>query len=150
MKILIAYATLSGNTQTVAESMGKHLAQSPHEVTVVSQEEIETSLFTSHDLIVLGASTWGEGEGNPTAEAFIQKMKESADPYTNMKFAIFGLGDSSYPQFCGVVKEYEEAVSAKQGTMVLESLKIDGYPDDTVFANANTWIDKAIALSGGQ
>lgn len=148
MKILIAYATLSGNTQTVAESIGKHLAESPHEATVVSQEDIETSLFAAHDLVILGASTWGEGEGNPTAESFLQKMKDHAEPFLNTKFAVFGLGDSSYPNFCGVVAEFEEAIKAKQGNLISESLKIDGYPDDTAFANANAWADKVIASCG--
>jgi flavodoxin len=42
-------------------------------------------------------------------------------------FAIFGLGDSAYPQFTGAVNHLEEFVKKLGGKLVIESCRIDGF-----------------------
>jgi len=49
--------------------------------------------------------------------------------FKGKRFAVFGCGDSTYDYFCGAVDAIEELIKAKGGTLVMESLKIDGDPE---------------------
>jgi len=148
MRILIAYATLSGNTQSVAENLEQYLKQQGKDVSLVNLEGADLNQMKTYDLVFIGSSTWGEGEPNPTADEFLHQLEEYADTLGNTKFAIFGLGDSSYPSFCGVITKFKELLKEKGKEEIIESFKIDGYPDDTVYNNIHAWADKAIIASG--
>ncbi len=147
MKILIAFGTLSGNTQTVAESLGSHLVTLGHDVTVKSQDEVSADEMGQYPLVILGGSTWGDGESNPSTIAFVDNLNASQATFPNSKFAIFGLGETNYANFCAVVEHLESALKAKNAVIIGERFKIDGYPDDTVLGNVNSWAEATIALA---
>ena len=144
MKILIAYGTLSGNTQTVAESLGQHLTSAGHTVTVHSQDDVKPDSMNEYEFVFLGGSTWGDGESNPSTQNFMQDVQASTVTFPTVKFAIFGLGETNYAQFCAVTTHLEDMLKAKGATPVCESLKIDGYPDDTILQTTHTWADAAL------
>ena len=144
MKILVAYATLSGNTQIVAEHMHEYLISKGHDVTLLNQEDLNPQQMNDYALVLLGSSTWGDGEPNPTSEVFMQKLKDYTEPFADVKFAVFGLGDSSYAHFCGIADRFSELLKEKQKNAVVENLKIDGYPEDAALASANEWAQKAV------
>lgn len=144
MKILIAYATLSGNTQMVSEHLHEYLKNKGHDVTLMNQDDLDVSHMNEYELVFLSSSTWGDGETNPTSDVYMQKLKDHAEPFGAVKFAVFGLGDSSYAHYCGVVDRFVELLKEKQKDPVIESFKIDGYPDDAILASVCEWADKAI------
>ncbi|HNQ30999.1 MAG TPA: flavodoxin family protein [Candidatus Woesebacteria bacterium] len=147
MKILIAFATLSGNTQMVSEHVADHLKGLSHDVTIMSQDELEPTQMNEYELVFLSSSTWGDGEPNPTSEVFMEKLKTHTEPFGAVKFAVFGLGDSSYAHYCGIVDRFEELLKEKGKAPIVESFKIDGYPEDEVLAQANAWAEKAVAAA---
>lgn len=146
MKVLIAFGTLSGNTQTVAESLGSHLVTKGHDVTVKSQDQTLPDEMGQYPLVILGGSTWGDGESNPSTIAFIENLKASQATFPNSKFAIFGLGETNYASFCAVVEHIEDTLKAKNAVIIGERFKIDGYPDESVLGNINSWAEATIAL----
>ncbi|MBP6993675.1 flavodoxin domain-containing protein [Candidatus Woesebacteria bacterium] len=145
MKILIAYATLSGNTQMVSEHLDEYLKSKGHEVTLMNQDDLDVSHMNEYELVFLSSSTWGDGEPNPTSEVYMQKLKDHAEPFGTVKFAVFGLGDSSYAHYCGIVDRFVELLKEKGKDPVVESFKIDGYPEDAVLTGVDEWAEKAIA-----
>lgn len=145
MKILIAFATLSGNTQMVSEHLDEYLKTKGHDVTLMNQDDLDPGQMNDYELVLLSSSTWGDGEPNPTSEVYMQKLKDHAEPFGAVKFAVFGLGDSSYAHFCGIVDRFVELLKEKGKEPVVESFKIDGYPEDAVLTSVDEWADKAIA-----
>ncbi len=148
MKILVAYATLSGNTQMVAEHIYEYLKSKGHDTTLLNQDDLDPQQLNEYQLALLGSSTWGDGEPNPTSEVFMQKLKDHAEPFGEVKFAVFGLGDSSYAHFCGIADRFSELLHEKQKITVVENLKIDGYPEDSALTAANEWAQKAVDACG--
>lgn len=144
MKILVAYATLSGNTQMVAEHMHEFLKSQGHDTTLLNQDDLDPQHMNDYELVLLGSSTWGDGEPNPTSEVFMQKLKDHTEPFGEVKFAVFGLGDSSYAHFCGIADRFSELLKEKQKNTVVENLKIDGYPEDAALTSANEWAKRAV------
>ncbi len=147
MKILIAYATLSGNTQMVAEHMHEHLKASGHDATVVNQDDLDPAQMNEYELVLLGSSTWGDGEPNPTSEVFMEKLKNHAEPFGSVKFAVFGLGDSSYAHFCGIADRMSDLMKEKGKEVILPNHKIDGYPDDSILTKVCEWADQAVVTA---
>lgn len=144
MKILIGYGTLSGNTQVVAESLQQHLISRNHEVDIKSQDEIEPGDLVGYPVVFLGGSTWGEGESNPSTQAFVERLNTWQGELSTVRFAIFGLGETNYAHFCAVVEHLIEAVKSKKGVILGDSHKIDGYPDDSILEAVHTWADSCL------
>jgi flavodoxin I len=91
MNIGIYYGSTTGATEEVAEIIQQHL--NGHEVTMKAIADTDANDLTSHDLLILGTSTWGAGDLQEDWEAFIPAM-DNID-LSGKKTAIFGLGDQS-------------------------------------------------------
>ena len=129
MKCLIVYGTLSGSTMTAAELIASVLRGAGHEVDALTVDSATKDLVASHDVLIVGSPSWeDEGkDGQPLPE--IRKFLESltADDLKNKKVAVIGLGDISYPHFCGAVDVIEEKLKNLNVNLAIQSLKVDRY-----------------------
>ncbi|KKS47684.1 hypothetical protein A3J20_03135 [Candidatus Gottesmanbacteria bacterium RIFCSPLOWO2_02_FULL_42_29] len=129
MKILIVYATNSGGTQLAAQIVQETLVK--HSLTAELKEVRDTSAdeFAGYDLVILSSPSWddegAEGQPHPDWRPFMEKAK--GKDMSGKKFAVIGLGDSSYTYFCGAVKILEDFIKSLKGELLTESLKIDGF-----------------------
>ncbi|MBI4084814.1 MAG: flavodoxin family protein [Candidatus Levybacteria bacterium] len=129
MKILLVFATYSSGTHMASDVVSQQLSAKGHTVELKDVQEVQLDAFNNYDLIILATPSWDiGGQGGQPHEhfvAFIANAKGKTTP--GKKFAVFGLGDSSYPQFCGGVDHLEKFVKDLQGILVAPSLRIDGY-----------------------
>lgn len=129
MKVLLAFATNSGGTYIASGIVETELKKANHEVTVKKIDAVDVNEFTQYDLILLAAPTWfvNKQDGMPQDQmnTFIELNKEKSFP--GKKFAVFGLGDSSYTKFCGVVDHLEAFVKNIKGELITASLRVDGF-----------------------
>jgi flavodoxin I len=129
MNILLIYATNSGGTQMAAQTVTDILTRGGQTVTLKQVKEANPEDLTGYDIIIFGSPSWDykEEQGLPHEDylSFIEKMK--GKKFTSQKFAVFGLGDSSYTNFCGAVGHLETMVKSVEGKLAVESLKIDGF-----------------------
>ena len=129
MKILLVYATNSGGTQLAAQIVQETLVK--HSLTAELKEVRDTSAdeFAGYDLVILSSPSWddegAEGQPHPDWRPFMEKAK--GKDMSGKKFAVIGLGDSSYTYFCGAVKILEDFIKSLKGELLTESLKIDGF-----------------------
>lgn len=129
MNILLVYATNSGGTQIAGSLVADVLKK--HEFTVITKEVSDVSVadIQDKDLVIFGSPSWdfagNEGMPHENYLSFIEKMK--SQKFNDKKFAVFGLGDSSYTYFCGAVDHLEDLVKDMGGRLIIDSLKIDGF-----------------------
>ncbi len=130
-KAAIIFGSTTGNTETVAHIASDVLRKIGWEATVMDVAGLPVSeLERDYDLILLGASTWGEEE--------IELQEDFASFYEEMdtvklegrKLAVFGCGDSSFTHFCGAVDAIAQRVEKMGAVLVYDPLKIDGDPQD--------------------
>ncbi|HCY88293.1 MAG TPA: flavodoxin [Desulfobacteraceae bacterium] len=130
---LIIYGSTTGNTAYTAETIAAYLtANGGYEVSLKSVADIDVSeLNDAWDLYLLGCSTWGEEEIElqEDFESFYEGLTGDLN-LSGKKFAVFGCGDSSYEYFCGAVDVIEERVQKLGATLVADSLRIDGEPEE--------------------
>ncbi len=129
MNILIAYATYSSGTQTASEFLMQTLVGMGNTVETKMISEVDFDSTLSYDLRIFATPTWDNDglEGQPHMD-FVSFMKNSTGKnYGGKACAVFGLGDSSYSHFCTAVDILDDFVKKSGGTLVVPSLKIDGY-----------------------
>ncbi|OGG08154.1 hypothetical protein A3B48_03080 [Candidatus Gottesmanbacteria bacterium RIFCSPLOWO2_01_FULL_40_10] len=129
MNILLVYATNSGGTQLASQIVQEHLMSQNLQVTMKEVRDTQPEELTDADAVILASSTWDyeglEGQPHPDYRPFMELFK--GKKITGKKFAVLGLGDSSYTYFCGAVNHLEQFVKDLEGILAVDSLKIDGF-----------------------
>lgn len=144
MNIALFYGSLTGNTMLLSEQLATYLQSKGHEVTIEDQSMVDVNNLKNFDLVIFGASTWGEGDANPTTESFLSTLNDTSVDLTAMKYAVFGLGDRSYEHFCGVVDKLEHTLQTKKAHQVWQSLRLEGFPDEVMQKNIEKWVDDVL------
>ncbi|MCL0035747.1 flavodoxin [Thermodesulfovibrionales bacterium] len=130
-KALIIYGSSTGNTESVAEDIGRVLKDKGIDTIIKNVQDASIEdIGNEYGIILFGCSTWGEDELElqPDFIPFYDSMNDIS--FTEKKIAVFGCGESGYTYFCGAVDAIEERVRSKGANVVIESLKIDGDPMD--------------------
>lgn len=133
MKVLIIYATNSGGTFIASEVVREIFQNRGHRVTILPALEADPDEMARHDLVILGSCSWEYHDEGKRLDGQLQehfmKFRERAagKTYPGIQFAVFGLGDSTYSNFCGSIKHLEGFVRELQGSLVGKPLCIDGF-----------------------
>ena len=152
MNILLIYATNSGGTYLCSQIIQDILSARGHTVDIKNVRSLDPSLMTSADLIILGSPSWDyeglEGQVHEDYRPFMEKAK--LVDVSGRRFAVYGLGDSSYTQFCGCAKHLEEFVDAIGGKRVGETLRIDSFYFNQLQneGRVRTWAETLSSLLG--
>ncbi len=128
MKILIVFETQNGTAQYVAEVMQKQLNDLGHQVMLhsIKAKGMKPDI-SGFDVVLYGAPTYDDGLLEQTMRNYIT---QDHPDLSQKKVAVFGLGNSFYPQFCYAAPILAEWVKENKGTLLLEPLKIDAFPDN--------------------
>jgi flavodoxin I len=113
-KIALFYSFNTRNTSQAAELIAKELGE--ENVDKINVEEIEDDQFLAYPYMILGASTWFDGELPNYWDEFVPAIEDM--DLKGKKVAIFGHGDQvNYPQnfvdAIGIMAELMESGGAK-------------------------------------
>ncbi len=125
-KVIIVYGSTMGNTETLSKSVEEGLKGLGMDVLVKNVVETKPEELKNYDAIVLGCSTWGDGELQDDFIEFESKMNDLI--LTGKKAACFGPGDNEMyaDTFCMAVDILEDRLKKCGAEIVVDSLKIDG------------------------
>lgn len=133
MKILIVYATNSGSTRIASEAMQEAWVRCGNSVVLRSAHDVQPEELNAFDLVIFGSCTWElttpkrhfEGQ---LQQHFIEfKNRLAGKQFIGKRFAVFGIGDSSYSNFCIAANHLEVLVKQIGGTQVGPTLRIDSF-----------------------
>ncbi len=97
MRVLVLYGTESGNAEFVANDVAKRLS-ADHDVEVLDLTDLEPSRLDPAALHLVICSTYGDGELPYGAQPFYERLESTVLDLTGIRFALFGLGDTAYPE----------------------------------------------------
>ena len=93
----IYYGSTTGNTKDISLRISKILAKMGYTIELKDINSISSTNFKDKDLLILGASTWGNGELQDDWDTFINKHFDPEDA-KGKTVAFIGTGDQySYP-----------------------------------------------------
>lgn len=121
MKTVIYYGSTTGTCEDIANRIASALGGAD----VKNASELGTDA-ADYDLILLGTSTWGDGEVQDDWYGVLDTLKGLS--LSGKKVAIFGVGDSeSYPDtFCDGMKVIYDA-AVETGAEIVSGVDAFGY-----------------------
>ncbi|MFS0654310.1 flavodoxin [Bacillus sp. 179-C3.3 HS] len=127
MKALIAFASMSGNTEDMAAILKETLEGKGIETEMMELDDTNVEDLSSYDYVLIGSYTWGDGDLPYEAEDFYEEV--SSLELNDIKVAVFGSGDYSYPKFCEAVHTFYDMLKTTGASVFPETLKMELAPD---------------------
>jgi NADPH-dependent sulfite reductase flavoprotein alpha-component len=106
-------------------------------------DEVSLSdLETAGDVLVV-TSTFGDGGPPDNGAGFWERLRDSEAPaLERVRYAVLGIGDRSYDNFCGYAKSLDSRFSALGATKLLERTEVEAYDDEPM----HRWADEVTNL----
>ncbi|PKG22297.1 flavodoxin [Niallia nealsonii] len=128
MEIAVIYATMSGNTEAIADCIVEGLHRKNYSADIMEIPDIYTmEQVKNYDLVYLGLYTWGEGDFPEECLDMVDGLQ--GERWDGKHFALFGSGDRSYEHFCGALDRLKEILINRGAIVVAEPLRIEMAPD---------------------
>ncbi|MDG2949572.1 assimilatory sulfite reductase (NADPH) flavoprotein subunit [Exercitatus varius] len=143
LKVTVLSASQTGNAKSVANRLADRLKAEGINVNRVSLTDYKAKNIADEKLVLLVSSTQGEGEAPEEGVVLLKLLNgKKAPKLEGLQFAVLGLGDSSYPNFCQAGKDFDSRFAALGGSRLLEV----GLADLDFRATADKWIDDITAI----
>jgi sulfite reductase (NADPH) flavoprotein alpha-component len=140
-RLTILYGSQTGNAKRLAEQFASRSEAAGLPVRLVRADGYPQRELTKETHLLLVISTQGDGEPPDDARGFVEFLAGKRAPkLPGLRYAVLGLGDSSYPQFCAIGRQLDERL-AELGAARFAPL---GEADVDVEAVATPWSGQAL------
>ena len=116
LAVTVLSASQTGHAREVADKLHAALAEQGINAKRISAADYKPKTIADEQVLLLVTSTQGEGE--PPEEALsLHRLLfgKKAPPLPALRFAVCGLGDSSYPDFCQAGKDFDTCLAELGG-----------------------------------
>lgn len=108
--IVIGVGSESGNASSLATRLVSDPSFRQFTPRVENLATLDIDSLGRGGALVIISSSFGDGEPPSTAEGFLERLN-GQNRFKNLPYAIFGLGDVAYPNFCGFTKALDKALA---------------------------------------
>ncbi|GAA4767771.1 MULTISPECIES: diflavin oxidoreductase [Flavobacterium] len=125
VKPLIVYGTETGNSKKVASQIQATFKKNKIQAKSIDVAQFDLAKLQKETHVLFVVSTQGEGEFPQNAVGFYEAIKTFNGKLDKLSFAVFGLGDSSYPLFCNAGVLLDEVLAEKGAKRLIPLVKAD-------------------------
>jgi len=146
-RLTVLFGSQTGNAKRVAEELVARAEAHAIQVRLVRADSYATRELADERALIVVMSTQGDGDPPDDSRAFLRFLSGTRAPkLPQLRFAVIGLGDSSYPQFCVIGQQIDARLAALGGARLAPRADAD-VDIETVFNPfARTAIDAAKTL----
>lgn len=124
--VTVISASQTGNARRVAEQLRDDLTAASLGVTLANAGDYKFKQIAQEKLLLIVASTQGEGEPPEEAVALHKYLfSKKAPQMAGTAFAVFGLGDTSYENFCQTGKDFDARLAELGGERLFDRADAD-------------------------
>ncbi|NOX42333.1 MAG: assimilatory sulfite reductase (NADPH) flavoprotein subunit [Gammaproteobacteria bacterium] len=146
-KVTILYGSQTGNAQAISNRLEEKINSQGLQAQVFSMDEYKVRNLSKETWVLFVVSTQGEGEPPENAYALHSFLNSKrATRLEQLNFAVLGLGDSSYPQYCEAAKDFDKRLGELGATRLFERLDCDVDYQNSVDHWSATAIEKLKVL----
>lgn len=127
LQLLIAYASQTGFAYSLAQHSLQHFEQAGWRVELCPIEQLQIQQLSKLSGLLVIASTTGEGDAPDHAQAFQQQMQQHQAELNlqHLNYAILGLGDRHYQQFCQFAHQLDHWFSQHGAQAWFDLIEVD-------------------------
>jgi NADPH-dependent sulfite reductase flavoprotein alpha-component len=138
---LVLWASQTGTAEEFAAQVAGRLTGAR----LVTMNDVTLDELATAGEILIVTSTFGDG-GPPDNGADFWQRLESADApaLPGLRYAVLGIGDRAYDNFCGHAKTLDARLAALGATRVLDRVECEAYDD----APMKAWAEQVAGIVG--
>ncbi|MAO51936.1 MAG: assimilatory sulfite reductase (NADPH) flavoprotein subunit [Pusillimonas sp.] len=141
LKATVLFGSQTGNAQRQAEQLAAELQAAGLTVNLVRADQYNVRDLKNERLLYLVISTQGDGDPPDDSMGFVEFLNSRRAPkLPELQYAVLGLGDSSYPEFCGIAKTLDTRL-AELGAQRLQAV---GAADLDIETVSDPWREGAV------
>ncbi len=140
---VILVGTETGTAEDVADELAEALGDAGIEAGVRDMEDVGPDVIDGSRAVVICTATHGDGELPDNSVEFYEAIEDEGLDLSGVVFAVLGLGDSAYADFCEAGRIWSRFLTGLGATEVVERYEIDGYPEDDDLEGAREWVAEA-------
>ncbi|HEY2347320.1 MAG TPA: assimilatory sulfite reductase (NADPH) flavoprotein subunit [Xanthomonadaceae bacterium] len=141
--IAVVYGSQTGNAKRIAETIARRIEASGQPVRLLRADTYPLRELKDERQLLLVISTQGDGDPPDDARGFVEHLLGKRAPLLpELKFAVLGLGDSSYPKFCEIGRRLDARLAELGATRWLARADADVDIEPV----ATPWVEKALDL----
>ncbi|MEE6165485.1 MULTISPECIES: flavodoxin domain-containing protein [Mycobacteriaceae] len=145
-EIQILFGTESGNAELVADDIAETFTNAGIDARVVPMEDVDVASLADLGTVVVVTSTYGEGELPATTAPFAEALVGAKPDLSGLRFAAFGLGDSSYETYSNAVDILTEHFAGLRARQIGETGRHDAVSGDSFTDVATSWAKTIVDL----
>ncbi|MDT5003688.1 MAG: sulfite reductase flavoprotein alpha-component [Mycobacterium sp.] len=139
---LVLWASQTGN----AEEFAARVANMVPGCRLANMDDIGLDKLTAARDVLVITSTFGDGGPPDNGAGFWQRLESPDAPSLNgVRYAVLGIGDRSYDNFCGHAKSIDSRLADLGATRLRDRTECEIYDDEPM----DRWAQEVTALAGG-
>lgn len=112
-RLTLVYGSQTGNAKRIAEALAAKFEAEGLPVRLLRADAYPTRELKDERFLAIVISTQGDGDPPDDARALVEFIEGKRAPQLpQLRFAVLGLGDSSYPQFCVIGQRLDARLEA--------------------------------------
>src|SRR5690349_18939280 len=136
--LLIMYGSQTGTAEALAKKVARESEQRGFSPLVLPLDDYEQAGLSKPQKLIIISSTWGDGDPPDNAAAFWSWLNsETAPEFPQLEFAVLGLGDKNYSDFCGASKKFDSRLAQLGARRLMERAECDVDYEST----ATAWLE---------
>ncbi|GEN57477.1 flavodoxin [Halolactibacillus alkaliphilus] len=149
MKIAVAYASMTGNTECIADEVKRYLEEQGIEYASfhIGSDDFYALDLVDYDGIFFGSYTYGDGDLPFELMDFYDEVED--EDLTGRVIGLFGSCDSFYPLYGVALDQFKERFESAGATVVGELVKVDLDPDEDDYKRTRHMVDDVLAALKG-
>ncbi|EPT8104457.1 TPA: flavodoxin [Streptococcus pyogenes] len=124
----IVYASMTGNTEEIADIVANKLQELGHDVDIDECTTVDASEFENADIAVVATYTYGDGDLPDEIVDFYEDLQDL--DLEGKIYGVVGSGDTFYDYFCKSVDDFSEQFALTDAIKGAEPVKVDLAAED--------------------
>lgn len=121
----IVYGSRTGNAKSVAVLAHEYASSLGYQSKLIAMPEMDFQEIEKLNNLLVIVSTHGEGEPPVQAESFYDFVHSEGLKKVSVKYAVLGLGDSSYRYYCQTGEDIHNRLNEAGGQPLMSHVKCD-------------------------
>lgn len=140
--LTVVYGSQTGNARRTAETLARQAEAAGLAVRLLRADAYPVRELGNERYLYVVVSTQGDGDPPDDARGFVEFVGGRRAPsLAGLHYAVLGLGDSGYPQFCAVSRKLDARLAELGGRRLLER----GDADLDIETVATPWLARAVS-----
>ncbi|ALN56593.1 sulfite reductase [NADPH] flavoprotein, alpha-component [Lysobacter enzymogenes] len=141
-RLTVVYGSQTGNAKRLAEQLAAQAEAAGLSVRLLRADAYPTRELKGERLLYLVVSTQGDGDPSDDARGLVDFIAGKRAPeLKGVHYAVLGLGDSSYPQFCAIGARLDARLAELGATRAFAR----GDADLDIETVSGPWLQQALA-----